>query len=328
MINQSVNPAEIQIVRGNQPITVKHLIFLLYGQPGICKSSLGFSADEPILLNFDSETALSRTVNRRDAIDVLTVDMLNAEQEHQAELFAKYNTIVIDPVGACLNLMAADIVIKTPKCGRADGSLTLQGFGSLKQRFARWIADLKRLEKDILFISHNKEDKNNDIVFQRPDITGGSKDEVLRLADCVGYLAMNGKNRVLDFNPTEAWFGKNPAQWAPFKVPAIEKSTDFLATLMADAKKSLGKISEASAAVTLQIDDWRAAIATFNTPEDFNRAIPQVKAMAKVLQPQVSKMLIDGAALVSGVQFNKQLKLFEAHPAATEQQTFFQEIFV
>lgn len=307
MINQL--STDLRIIRSTEPVVVEHPIFLIYGQPGLGKSSLSFSAADPILLNFDSESALARTVNRRDAIEVLTVDMYNALIARQDEILGPFKTIVIDTAGCCVNLLGAVLIDENPKLNRGGGELTLQGFGALKSRFRSWIRELRRMGKDIVFVSHNKEEKNGDVTFMRPDITGASKDEVLRLADCVGFLYMNGKNRVLDFNPTESWFGKNPAQWDAFKVPSIAKSTDFLAKLIADAKQSLGKISEASANIALQVDDWRAQIATFNTAEDYNRAIPQIKAMAPALQPQVAKMLMDGA-VVCAIPFNKITKLF------------------
>src|SRR5260370_11420635 len=61
----------LRIIRSTEPVPVEHPIFLIYGQPGLGKSSIAFSAGHPIVLNFDSESALCRTVNRRDALNVL-----------------------------------------------------------------------------------------------------------------------------------------------------------------------------------------------------------------------------------------------------------------
>ena len=48
--------------------------------------------------------------------------------------------------------------------------------------------------------------------------------EQAKVADFVGYGYMSGKDRILDFNPTDRWIGKNPGGWAPFKVPAPGKA--------------------------------------------------------------------------------------------------------
>jgi len=317
------NNSALRIIRSTEPIEVQHPITLIYGQPGIGKSSLFFSADNSVLLNFDSESALARTVNRGDAIDVLTTVKLRALMEHP-EILDPFATIGIDTAGRAVEVMSQLIIEDNPKCGQADGSLTLKGFGSLKQSFNSWTGKLRAMGKDLVFISHQKEDKNGDTVFVRPDITGGSKDTMLRLADFVGYLYMNGKHRVLDFNPTEAWFGKNPACWAPFKVPPPEKATAFLAKLLADGKASLGKVSEASAIVARQVEEWRQQIQTFRTPHEFNRAIPEIQKLAPAPLAQVKKVLIERANVLQ-MTFDKATNQFvgpEPQPQAVVTESF------
>lgn len=310
MITQtSIEPAtsRLRIIEATETIVVEHPIFLLFGQPGVGKTSLGFSAENCILLNLDTESALARTVNRGRAINVLTLEELRALEEC-GDLLDPFSTIVIDPIGACVNLMAADIIDKNPKNGR-DGNLSIQGWGVLKSRFRNWMTLLRARNKNILLIAHHKEDKNGDTVFVRPDIAGSSKDEVMRLADFVGFLFMNGKERMLDFNPTESWFGKNPARWPAWKVPAPEKARTFMTQLFAEGRAALSKASEVSATAALQVDDWRAHIATFNSADDYNRAIPEIKKLSATVQPQVVKIMMDAAA-VCGIPFNKQTKQF------------------
>src|SRR5437773_1182442 len=221
---------KLRIIEPTEVIQVNHPIMLIYGQPGICKTSLAFSAENAILLNYDTESALARAVNRGRSINVLDVDQQEELQERADEVFAPFSTVAIDPIGSCVNLMAELVMKRTPKYGKG-GSLTLQGFGQLKSDFRAWVTRLRTLHKNLLFVSHNKEDRNGSDAFNRPDITGSSRDEVMRLADFVGFLFMNGKDRVLDFNPTESWFGKNPAQWPPLRVPAPEQARTFMAQL-------------------------------------------------------------------------------------------------
>jgi hypothetical protein len=91
----------------------------------------------------------------------------------------------------------------------------------LKNRFRQHVATLRSLGKDVLLIAHDKEDKDGDTRIVRPDIVGGSYGEVMKVADFVGYVYMSGKDRILDFNPTDRWIGKNPAGWKPFVVPPV-----------------------------------------------------------------------------------------------------------
>lgn len=293
MQTQSSIQPHLRIIEPTDIITVDHPIFLLFGQPGVGKTSLGFSAENPLLLNFDTESALARAVNRGPAMNVLTIEELR-ELEEGSDLIEPYATITIDPVGACVNLMQADIISKNPKLGR-DGNLTQQGWGVLKNRFRTWTTRMRGMKKNLLFIAHHKEDKNGDTVFVRPDITGASKDEIMRLADFVGFIYMNGRERVLDFNPTDAWFGKNPAQWPAWRVPAPEKARTFMTKLFAEGRAALSRASEASATIAQQVDDWRAAITFYKEIHEFNRAVPQIRRLGPTIQPQVVKIIVDHA---------------------------------
>src|SRR5438552_2750775 len=300
---------KLRIIEPTEVIQVNHPIVLIFGQPGVGKTSLGFSAENAILLNFDTESALARTVNRGSAVNVLTLEELR-ELEEGTDLIERFSTIVIDPVGSCVNLMSADIIDRNPKYGR-DGSLTLQGFGVLKNRFKTWMTRMRTMNKNILLIAHHKEDKNGDVVFVRPDITGSSRDEVMRLCDFVGYLYMNGKQRTLDFSPTEQWFGKNPAQWGAWKVPQPEQARTFMAQLFQMGREALSKASEASATVAQQVEDWRVAIADFSQAEEFNRAIPEILKLEPAPQAQVKKLLMERSAAI-GFSFDRQTKHFFA----------------
>lgn len=317
MINQQSILSEathrLRIIEATETIDVKHPIFLIFGQPGVCKTSLGFSAENPVLLNFDTESALARAVNRGPAMNVLTIEELR-ELEAGSDLLDPYSTITIDPVGSCVSLMVQDMIDKNPKLGR-DGNPSPQGWGVLKNRFRKWMTQLRAMDKNILLVAHHKEDKNGDSVFVRPDIAGGSKDEVMRLADFVGFVYMSGKQRMLDFNPTEAWYGKNPAQWPAWNVPAPEKARTFMAQLFQKGREHLSRASERSATVAQQVDDWRADIQTYQAIEEFNRAVPKILQLSDAVRPQVATM-IRRRGTEQGFAYDAERKaFFVAQPA-------------
>ncbi len=120
---------------------------------------------------------------------------------------------------------------------------------------------------------------------------------------------MSGKDRILDFNPTDRWVGKNPGNWKPFKLPAADKATTFMAKLFDQGREALGQISAGTATVATQVDDWRMHIATFTNADECNRAILEIKTLSAILQPQVAKILMDHAAL-QAIPFNKIAKQF------------------
>lgn len=297
----------MRIIKATDSIPVEHPVFLIFGQPGIFKTSLGYSCKDPLLLDFDK--GAHRAANRRDT---LAID----SWADIAELMAKpavldpYSTIVVDTAGRCLDFITADIAANDPKKA-PGGNLSQQGWGVLKNRFRTWTSQLRTLGKDVLLIAHDKEDKDGDTRVVRPDIVGGSYGEVMKIADFVGYGYMSGKDRILDFNPTDRWIGKNPAAWEPFKVPPVGKAQTFMAELFDRGRAALGAISDESAKITQQIEEWREQIATFTTVEECNRAIPEIKRLPTVSQPQVSKLLLDFAKTL-GFEFDKAKKQFIA----------------
>ena len=156
---------------------------------------------------------------------------------------------------------------------------------------------MRTLGKDVVLIAHDKEDKDNDTRIVRPDVIGGSYGEVFKISDFIGYVYMSGKQRILDFNPTDKWIGKNPAQWKPFEIPPVDKATDFLAKIIDDARKSLGAISQASTAIQEQVKDWRAKLSSLTLATEFNREIPIILRLSPdMLKIQVRDMLKKYAA--------------------------------
>lgn len=303
----------MRIIKGTESIGVEHPVFLIFGQPGICKTSLAYSTHNPLLLDFDQ--GAHRAANRRDTLQIGNWDDV-AELMADAKALEPYGTVIPDTVGRCLDVMTADIASNDPKKA-PGGNLSQQGWGVLKNRFRSWTSQLRALGKDVLLVAHDKEEKDGDTRIVRPDIVGGSYGEVMKVADFVGYVYMAGKDRVLDFSPTDRWVGKNPAGWPPFKVPPVGKAQDFMADLIDRGREALGNISEESAKVTAQVYEWRTKIDNFTKPDECTAAIPVVKALAPILAPQVSKLLLEKAKAL-GFLFDTKTKQFvEPQPAGT-----------
>jgi hypothetical protein len=295
----------VKIIRSTESIPVAHPVFMIFGQPGICKTSLAYSAKGTLLLDFDR--GAHRAANRGDT---LVIDSWADVEElmRSEETLKQYETLAVDTVGRCLDVLTAHLAKQDPK--KFPGGVPgLQGWGALKNTFRSWIAALRNLGLDVLLIAHDKEDKDGDTRIVRPDIAGGSYAEVMKVADFVGYVQMSGRDRVLDFNPTDRWIGKNPAGWAPWKIPPVGKAQTFLAELYVSGREALGNMSEESAKVAQQVEDWKAQIGTFTTADECNKAIVEIKKLPAISMPQASKVLMDHA-LATGIKFDKGKKCF------------------
>lgn len=304
----------MRIIKATDAIPVEHPVFLIFGQPGIMKTSLGYSCKDPLLRDYDK--GAHRAANRRDTLVVES--WADVAASNDARALESYGTVVEDTVGRCLDFIIADIATTDPKKA-PGGNLSQQGWGVLKNRFRQHVATLRALGKDVLLIAHDKEDKDGETRIVRPDIVGGSYGEVMKVADFVGYAYMSGKDRILDFNPTDRWIGKNPAGWAPFKVPPVAKATDFMAELFDLGRAALGAISEESARITAEVSDWRTRIENYATVEEINGAIESVNKLSATVMPQVKKLLLDRATALK-FTFDTKAKAFvgpkTAEPAA------------
>src|SRR6185295_18674109 len=120
----------LRIIRSTEPLTVEQLVLCVYSPPGIGKTSLAFTADKPLLLDFDG--GAYRSGNRGDIVSANS--WTDASGISAADL-ADYKTLIIDTAGRALDALTVDIIASDPKLRRRGGALTLQGYGELKSRF-------------------------------------------------------------------------------------------------------------------------------------------------------------------------------------------------
>jgi phage nucleotide-binding protein len=299
----------LQIIRANDAIKVDHPVILIIGDPGIGKTTLGFTADAPLLLDFDSGSY--RAQNRRDVLGIdgwkdaqALLDPVNA-----AEL-EPYKTLVVDTVGRALDQLALHLMASDAKAGRA-GVLSLQGWGQLKGAFKGWLSAARALKKDVILLAHATEKDDGQVTRIKADIPGGTYSEVMKLSDAVGYFTIGANGaRSLDFNPTERWVGKNPAVWAPIEIQHYAKDAHLAARLVAEVKASLNKMGEESAKASLVVDAWRAEIEEVEDAEKLSAMIPGIKALKpQAIMAQVRAILMErGEAL--GLAFDKKTLAF------------------
>lgn len=294
----------LRIIRASEPIVVKNIVVGIYGAPGIGKTSLGFSSDNPTLIDFDK--GAHRAIGRKETNPV---DRWEDVESIELSDVAEFNTIVVDTVGRLLDLKSISIMDSDYKMAAKGGSLSLQGYGALKSGYASWMSRVKSFGKDVVLLAHSDEQRRGDETVDRLDIQGGTKNEVHKSCDAIGRLYTENGQRKLNFSPTDVSFGKNPGKLPVLDVPDYEDNPNFLAEVIQKIKDRLNELSADQMAYAAVLSDWRQKIADAMTPEDFNLLVVDSKEVDANLLHNVKKMIWAGST-ERGLKFDKTSNCF------------------
>lgn len=264
----------LKIIRAADPVKVDRLNVVIYAAPGLGKTSLAFTAEKPLLLDFDNGSY--RAANRKDAV---VVSQWSDVSDITAEDLSAFKTVVVDTAGRALDALTADIIRLNPKHGRG-GALTLQGYGELKSRFGAFLKLLNSFGKDVVLVAHMDEQRSGDDVLERLDVQGGSKGEIYKAADAMGRIAIVNGQRWLRFSPTDAAFGKNPGRLDPLAIPAVDSPEfdGFLGRVIETIKDRLNELSEAQQQAMAAMAAFRTDVLNAETAADINKLMTRAKS--------------------------------------------------
>ncbi|AYA02264.1 ATP-binding protein [Acinetobacter sp. WCHAc010034] len=251
----------LAIISADQALNVSAIITYIYADPGVGKTSLGFTADKAI--SFDFDRGAHRTGELRRGAVVPVQQWADIENIKEQDL-APYNTVVIDTVGAMLESIKTHL-LKTANNRQQDGALKLKAQGLANMKFKQYINTLLSFGKDVVFIAHASEDQNGDQVIYRPELGGKNRNELYRIADIMGYLTTvttgEGKNaRVINFKPSPTHHAKNSGalggETGEVWVPDLKVNPTFLADLISDAKAHINTLTPAQLASAKALEDF------------------------------------------------------------------------
>ncbi len=179
---------------------------LIYGQAGMGKTTMALSAPRPLLLDCDNGLKRINAAHITDTVQVKSyADVLAVLNED----ISSYDSLVIDTGGKLLDLMGAYLISRNPKLGKANGSLTLQGYGERKAEFSQFCKLVASKDKHLVFVAHRETRTEGDDTRYVPMFGGSNYDSLVTELDLVGYIEANGKQRTVTFNGTSRNDGKN-----------------------------------------------------------------------------------------------------------------------
>ena len=298
----------LHITKAADPILVERLVLCIYGGPGLGKTSLAFTADKPLLMDFDN--GVYRAINRGDAVRIRSwADVAALE----ASDLSGYSTAVVDTSGRALDHLSDVLIKDDPKNRTKAGALSLQGYGALKTSFTQWLNRLKKMGLDVVLLAHMDEQRKGDDLIERLDIQGGSKNEIYKSADAMGRIFVDNGTRRLAFSPTDVAHGKNPGRLEILAVPDFSdgKNPHFLGEVIAQIKAVLNAESEGARVRREELEAMRARFLKWKKPEKFTA---EAVALAAAGADDVEKRLLITVAKEKGFTWNKDGNGFVAPP--------------
>jgi len=291
------------IVKKSDTMPKRPVIILLYGSPGVGKTSVFNTSVNPILL--DTDRGSDRAINRQDTIVANSwKEVLQDEGE-----IKNYSTLGIDTAKSVLDdflmtyVAEQDYKLKTNK---------LKAYGAIGDEFKLFINRRRNEQIDIVVIAHAKEEKDGDNTKFSPDVTGGSKDLLLRIADQVGYVYMANNKRTINFDPTDKTIGKNVARLPIMEIPdeTDPKFKIFMAEIIDSVKNSIQAMSEDQKNAMILIEKVTGLIESINTPDDAQSCSDQIGQLPKA-QKIGFRNSFSAKLKEVGLTFNKESNTFE-----------------
>lgn len=260
----------LKIVSAAEPMRVENLIVFIYGDPGIGKTSLAFSAKNPILFDFDRGAHRAGKFRK----DTVPVSCWADVASISAEDLEAYDSIILDTAGRLLDVIIADLVKDQKNCRKNSKELSIQGYGALNKRFSHWLNLIRSFGKDVILLAHAAEDRKGEELIIRPDMVGGSKKEAYKVADLMGYMTTiqgeQGAEISLNFSPSTAHHAKDSGAIGNITLPGLDKNPTALADIVQQAKDHINSLSESQVLALQQLEQYRMACMAAENADDLN----------------------------------------------------------
>lgn len=260
-----------KLIRPTDPVVVPPPVVVIYGDPGVRKTTTACTSETPIIFAFDP--GYYRSKHAALGVPAITFDTWDDCLDYtKAENLTEHATIILDTAGSLLDLITVHLLEESSKNGRGDGSLSLKGFGALGTAFETYVSRVRAMKKTLVIVSHAKEEKDGEETRKRLDIKGQGRDLVCKVADLVGYMTADDRGApIIHWDPTTKWFAKSPSL-GTMRVPNVlvgdvvaAGPARWLGDLLAGVRATFTKVAAESTEIANVVMEVQATLQSCDT---------------------------------------------------------------
>lgn len=218
-----------------------NIVMILYGRGGVGKTTFAATAPKPLLIDFENG---SKFLGERGLhCDVVRMSQWFTRDDmvQLKNLFPKYDTIVLDPIGEAMEKLIASPTLDGKKFRQADGSLSMAGWGEAKRKMKELVKWLRDAGKNVIIVAHVAEGKDGEQTTYRIQIATRLSDELPTMVDIISYMGIRknagGEKQVVLYTPAQGgnYDSKDRTGRLPEIVPVSELHgwDDFKAAMAA-----------------------------------------------------------------------------------------------
>lgn len=189
-----------------------HYLCLIYGEPGVGKTTFALTASNPLLLDCDNRGSERVKLDTLANADCALISSFKELEDITKEDIEPYQTIIIDTFGALIEYATRDITLGAPNPKQ---------WGQIRTKVLNFLNKLAH--KNIIALAHantvNQETSSNKITKIEPQAQGSSIDSFITSCSIVGFMSRNGAGRTtISFSGGEATQGKNTFDFPPMVI--------------------------------------------------------------------------------------------------------------